>query len=99
MLREYPHFTDEEIDRRGEIWLFCDVSTCAAAAKVEGIERVERQVGRHTVASDFAPLPEGWATSDPEKNALNGAADFCPTHADRIYVPPDGAERPPIRDE
>lgn len=65
---------------------------CGASAEVQVSER-EYTEGPRRIIEPFAPLPEGWAsTSD---NALDGAADFCPKHADRIHVVPDSAEIPP----
>lgn len=65
---------------------------CTASAELE-IEERPFQEGNRRGVELFAPVPEGWASSS--SNALDGAADFCPNHADRIYVPPADADVPP----
>jgi hypothetical protein len=94
MTRDYPTIPRDEIDRQGETWLFCDAEDCDAAVHVDGITEHVFQQGRRTITELVAPMPDGWATSDPDGNPLNGAADFCPAHADRIFVPAGPAPDP-----
>jgi len=70
---------------------------CGATAQLTTIETVTRQEGRRTITETVAQLPEGWASSTD--NPLDGGADFCPKHADRIVRLPAGAEVPePLTD-
>jgi hypothetical protein len=96
MIIEYTEIPQEHVDRQGEAWIFCDAEKCNASEKVQDVKEFEMLQG--TVRQ--APMPDGWVTSDPNGNALSGAADFCPKHKDRIYVPPADATIPEtIRDE
>jgi len=92
-LVRYPHLPAENVDRQGQAWLFCDVGSCDAQVEVTGLE--EATVGGHTYR--YAQMPDGWVTNDPEDNALHGAAQFCPTHANRIVKPdPDAPDAPVV---
>lgn len=83
MIQSYPEIEPERIERQGKTYVFCDAEGCEAQTEVEA-ERHTFSDGKTVV---YGPVPEGWATSDPEKNIMNGAADFCPEHADKIHVP------------
>lgn len=94
MIRHYDEIPKEEVDRQGQSWIFCDVSTCNASAQIEGVEERTRQEGPYTITERFAPLPDGWASDDD--NALHGSADFCKKHSSRISVVDE--ELPPVTD-
>jgi hypothetical protein len=81
MLTRYPTIPAEDIDRQGKSFLFCDVALCQNKVEVTGITQ-------YTVRDqtfDQAPMPSGWVTSDPDNNAVAGAAQFCPDH--NSYIP------------
>lgn len=91
MIRTYPAPPVAE-PREGQSWLFCDAEGCAKDVKITGITS-------YPVRDDLvyeAPMPKGWVTSDPEDNALAGAAQFCPLHADHLAPPvePEPAPEP-----
>lgn len=93
MIREYPTLTKEQIDLQGKAVLFCDEHDCKAKVEVSDIQETEtRTMGTLREAS----MPDGWVSSDPYNNPLNGGAIYCPKHADRIYVPEPGSELPVI---
>lgn len=83
MIQTYPKIEPELIERQGKTYVFCDAEGCE--------EHVAVEAETHTFSDgktiSYGPVPEGWATSDPEKNIMKGAADFCPKHADKIHVP------------
>ncbi|MEJ7786909.1 MAG: hypothetical protein WKF96_19080 [Solirubrobacteraceae bacterium] len=95
MIRTYPQ-PPAEAARAGQPWVFCDAEGCTNDAQIADITEYPVKGG---VAYE-APMPEGWATSDPDDNALAGAAQFCPTHTDRLPPPvvpePDPVEPPVV---
>lgn len=97
MTRDYPVLPKDELKRQGETWLFCDAEDCDADVRVDAIREETRQEGRRTITETVAVMPDGWATSDPDDNPLNGAADFCAQHAERIFVAV-GPVPEPVRD-
>lgn len=94
MILHYPEIPQDDIDRQGTTWVFCDVQSCPAASEVDDVE--EATVGRRTYR--YAPMPEGWVTNDPEDNAFNGSAQFCEEHANRVVKPQkeEPVEEPPV---
>jgi hypothetical protein len=90
MIHSYPELAEDEVARAGEHWLFCDSDSCKAAVKVEGA--APYQIRDRTLYE--APMPEGWGTSDPDDNALAGAAQFCPKHVKLLGTPVPEASAP-----
>lgn len=94
MLTTYPEIPQDEIDRQGKTFMSCDVSTCDAEAEVTGIGLRTLESGNRTVTEKYAPMPDGWVTTDPDDNAVNGAANFCSKHASRVVKPQADAPEP-----
>lgn len=68
MLLNYRIITQEEFDRNGQDWWFCDAPNCESAIQVNVDDCV----------------PDGWETSDPGNDPLAGAAQFCSEHVSRL---------------
>lgn len=93
-LTRYPVLPDNDVDRQGTAWLFCDVADCPREAEVLDVE--EATVGGTTYR--YAPMPDGWVTNNPDDNALAGAAQFCPDHGDRVVKPDPDVEPEVVED-
>lgn len=91
MIRHYPEIPKEDVARQGKSYLFCDAEDCDASVEVKDV--LTHEMIRGTVKE--ARAPKGWVTSDPEGNALNGAAHFCADHAERVPEPV-GSTPPPV---
>lgn len=86
MLTRYPDVPPAaEVARQGKCFLSCDFEGCTEEVEVTGIESYDVR----GVTCYMADLPDDWASSDSENNAMAGAAAFCPTHAE--YAPADPA--------
>lgn len=93
MVKTYPKIPRDDVERQGRSYIACDAEGCDAEVEVEDVRTVELMRGRSLT---MAEMPEGWATSDPDANAMAGAADFCPEHAGLIHRPLE--ELPPLSD-
>jgi len=75
MISFYPQLPKNDVARQGEAWLSCDAASCTKEVKVGDAD------------AGHLPAPKDWRVSDPDGNALEGSAGFCPTHAKKIVLP------------
>lgn len=83
MLRHYHELTQEQIDRAGQWFMFCDADGCENCTEVE-VKTAAFDDGE-TVTRGV--LPDGWGTSHPEGDPMRGAANFCPDHTGLLVEP------------
>lgn len=94
MIHTYPEIPQREIDYAGKTVMFCDAESCDAEAEVK----------TKTFKSDDdekilrGEMPEGWVTSNPTNDPLQGAANFCSEHV-HLQVEDAAPEEDVISDE
>lgn len=94
--------------RAGEAWWCCDVASCSAEAKLAEVPVPDTcpQCGSEAKGTRFCAecgfrhpthaVPKGWVTSNPDDDALAGAAQFCAKHKSRVPEPVDDAPPPVV---